>query len=179
MFQQGYSCTVISIEPLSLRLLEPFKAVRLTALEDTPTAFGSTFARESQFSHDDWLNRVSAWNNNRSVCYIAMDGDSPCGIAAGKCDEFDEYAPQRVHLLSMWVAPAHRRAGLGTRLVIAVELWARDLGIRNLCLMVTSKNSAAISFYKRYGFAFTGKTAPYPNDSAIFEYEMAKSLCDS
>lgn len=170
---------MISIEPLSLHLVEPFKTVRLTALEDTPTAFGSTFARESQFSHDDWLKRVSAWNNNRSVCYIAMDGDSPCGIAAGKCDELDEDTPQRAHLLSMWVAPAHRRSGLGTRLVNAVELWARNLGTRDLRLMVTSKNAAAIGFYQKYGFALTGKTAPYPNDPALFEYEMAKSLCHS
>jgi hypothetical protein len=45
-----------------------------------------------------------------------------------------------------------------------------------LLLMVTSKNSTAIRFYEQCGFAMTGNTGPYPNDPALFEYEMAKSL---
>ena len=50
------------LEPLSPRLMEEFKAVRLRALEDTPTAFGSTYAKESVLSDSDWLKRVDTWN---------------------------------------------------------------------------------------------------------------------
>jgi hypothetical protein len=57
-----------TIEPLSPRLVEEFKTVRLRALKDTPTAFGSTYAKESAFSDGDWLKRmagavfaISAW----------------------------------------------------------------------------------------------------------------------
>ncbi|MGC2163272.1 MAG: GNAT family N-acetyltransferase [Silvibacterium sp.] len=164
---------MIAIEPLSVRLLQHFKTVRLGALQDTPTAFSGTFLKESQLSDEDWLRRVSTWNGDRSVCYIAMDEDAPCGIIAGKFDEDDL---QHAHVLSMWVAPAYRRTGLGARLVHAVQVWAQDLGADALCLMVTSRNSTAIRFYERCGFALTGKTGPYPNDPAIFEYEMAKSL---
>ena len=42
--------------------------------------------------------------------------------------------------------------------------------------MVTSANLAAISFYQRLGFIRTGRTEPYPNDPAIFEYEMSKPI---
>lgn len=167
---------MISIEPLSPRIAAQFKAVRLRALADSPAAFGSTFEQESQLSEADWERRVTTWNSGRSVCYIAIEGGSPCGMAAGKCEDGQ---PQRAWLLSMWVASAHRRSGLGVRLVHAVEQWARALGVNELLLMVTSSNSAGIGFYERCGFLLTGNTAPYPNDPALFEYEMAKSLRDA
>lgn len=152
------------------------KTVRLSALKDSPTAFGSTFARESQFSDEDWARRVLFWNCRGAVCFIALDEDEPCGIIAGKLDDADS---QKADVLSMWVAPAHRRTGLGARLVHEVRAWALDLGVRELRLMVTNINSAAISFYRRCGFAPTGNTEPYPNDPALFEYEMVKSLSNS
>lgn len=164
---------MVEIEPLSLRLCAQFKTARLTALRDTPTAFGSTYAKESQLSDADWVRRVSAWNSNRSVCFLAMEENAACGIVAGRTDEND---PHKAHLLSMWVAPTHRRASVGSRLVQAVEVWAKNLGIHELQLMVTSQNRAAKSFYERLGFTRTGRTEPYPNDPALIEYEMAKSL---
>lgn len=164
---------MISIEALSPGLVGFFKTTRLTALQDTPTAFGSTFAKESQLSDEDWLRRVETWSSGRSVCYLAMDEGAACGIVAGKCDENNR---QRADVLSMWVAPAYRRTGLGMRLISSVELWARNLNLYELRLMVTSKNAAAMRFYERCGFTFTGKTRPYPNDPAIFEYEMTKLL---
>jgi ribosomal protein S18 acetylase RimI-like enzyme len=102
-----------------------------------------------------------------------MDKGTPCGIIAGV---FDEVAPRRAHVMSMWVAPTHRRTGLGGKLMHAVQLWAQDLGSNELRLMVTSNNATAISFYQRCGFTFTGMTEEYPNDPSLLEYEMTKSL---
>ena len=170
---------MIEIKPLSLELLEPFKTARLNALQDTPSAFGSTYAKESQLSEEDWLRRATTWNSGRSACFLAMDEDISCGIVACKWDEPDENGPGKAHLLSMWVAPGYRRTGLGGRLVSAVEQWACAAGVRDLHLMVTSRNFAAMRFYEKRGFAFTGKTAPYPNDPKLFEREMAKSLHES
>lgn len=164
---------MICIEQVCSRLAIELKTVRLAALKDTPSAFGSTYAKESQRSDQDWLNLTSAWNSDRSVCYLAMDLTAPCGIIAGK---FDDLVPRQAWVLSMWVAPTHRRSCLGTRLVDAVQRWARDQGIRELRLMVTSNNHAAQAFYARCGFTRTGTTKPYENDPALFEYEMAKAI---
>ncbi len=164
---------MITVEQLSSPLAGHLKTVRLLALQDTPTAFASTYARESKLSDEDWLRLVSIWNSDQSVCYIAMDKGAPCGIIGGKCDENDL---QRAYVLSMWVAPTHRRSGLGATLMNAVQLWAQKMGLQGLRLMVTSTNSTAISFYEKCGFTLTGLVQPHPNDPALSESEMAKTF---
>jgi ribosomal protein S18 acetylase RimI-like enzyme len=164
---------MVTIEQLSPHRAMHLKRVRLTALKDTPSAFSSTYTRESQRSNGDWLKVASAWNSGQSVFYIAMDEGAPCGMIAGK---FDEIAPRRAWVLSMWVAPAHRRTGLGARLMDEVERWALNLAICELYLHVTSNNSTAQNFYEKCGFTRTGITQPYQNDAALFEYEMAKAI---
>jgi ribosomal protein S18 acetylase RimI-like enzyme len=164
---------MVTVEQLSSPLAMHLKQMRLNALVDTPSAFSSTYARESTRSDEDWVELASAWTSGQSVFYIAMDEGDPCGMIAGK---FDETAPRRAWVLSMWVAPSHRRSGLGARLMDEVERWARNLSICELHLHVTSNNSTAQAFYERCGFARTGIVQPYENDPALFEYEMAKAI---
>jgi ribosomal protein S18 acetylase RimI-like enzyme len=162
-----------TLELLSPRLVQEYRTVRLRALKDSPTAFGSTYAKESALSHSDWLRRAETWNGPGGVCYLGMDAGAPCGIIAGYSDKND---PPRVWVASMWVAPTHRRTGLGTMLMDKVKLWAHSLDLAELYLMVTSNNLAAIRFYERCGFTFTGITGPYEHDAALFEYEMVTRL---
>jgi ribosomal protein S18 acetylase RimI-like enzyme len=162
-----------TLEPLSPHLVAEFKSVRLRALQDTPTAFGSTYAKESQLTQEDWLTRTAAWNCGPSVCYLAMENGTSCGIIAGYLDKEN---PQRTHVASMWVAPTHRRTGLGSTLIQTVQLWAQNLGARELRLQVTNNNAAAIRFYEQYGFTSTGVTEPYPNDPKLVALEMIKPL---
>lgn len=165
---------MLTLEPLSPRLATHLKTVRLRALQDTPSAFLSTYAQESQLSEADWLKRAAKWSNGiSSVCFLAMDQEPPCGIIA--C-YFDEHDPPRPTVVSMWVAPEHRRTSLGTRLMNEVQRWAQSRGAEELRLMVTNNNAKAISFYERCGFIFTGTTGPYANDPALLECEMVKSL---
>jgi ribosomal protein S18 acetylase RimI-like enzyme len=77
------------------------------------------------------------------------------------------------------VDPGYRRAGAGEQLIDAVIEWATSRAVRELKLMVTSVNLGAIAFYERMGFTMTGRTGPYPNDSAITEYEMIRVLPSS
>jgi ribosomal protein S18 acetylase RimI-like enzyme len=164
---------MVSLQKLSPALANELKTVRLRALADTPTAFTGTYADESRLSDEDWSRRATTWSSGPSTCYLAMDTGDPCGIIAGKCDEEE---PQRAWVLSMWVAPAHRRTGLATTLMRSVESWAIGLGLRELRLHVTSNNQAAQIFYERCGFTLTGAVQPYPHDPALTESEMVKSL---
>ncbi|HTV48793.1 MAG TPA: GNAT family N-acetyltransferase [Phycisphaerae bacterium] len=150
-----------------------FKAVRLAALQDSPSAFGGTFAKESQLNDVDWLKRAAVWSNDRSVGYIVMDAGNACGIAAAFLDERDSL---KAHLISMWVAPAYRRRGIGRLLIEAINTWACTRGAHMLQLMVTNNDNTAIEFYKRCGFSMTGNTEPYPNDPTLIEYEMSRLI---
>jgi ribosomal protein S18 acetylase RimI-like enzyme len=165
---------MLTLEPLSPRLATHLKTVRLRALQDTPSAFSSTYAQESPLSEAEWLQRAAKWNNGSgSVCFLAMDEGAPCGIIA--C-YFDDHDPPRPNVVSMWVAPEQRKTGLGSRLMNEVQRWAQSRGAAELRLMVTSNNARAISFYERCGFFFTGTNGPYANDPALLECEMVKPL---
>ena len=150
-----------------------FKAVRLRALHDSPKAFGSTYARESLLSEEEWLQRSRRWNTEGSIGYIAFDREQPCGLVACYSEEEN---PGSGHVISMWVDPGYRRAGIGRALIEALSAWAPSQSLRQLRLMVTSVNSGAIEFYRRLGFRMTGRTEPYPNDPGIVEHEMVLPL---
>ena len=164
---------MIALEPITPQNAMVFKAVRLRALQDMPSAFGSTYAKESQLTDADWIKRALQWNSERSAALLAMDGDTACGIVGSFLDQDDA---TRAHLVSMWTAPTHRRRGIGRLLVNEVLGWARLREARTLQLMVTSNNEAAILFYQGLGFTRTGRTEPYPNDPALIEYEMSRPI---
>ena len=147
-----------------------FKEVRLRALRESPTAFSSTYERESQFPDEEWVSRAQRWGGQGTdTIFLAFDGGAACGIIGSYAEPGDR---RRGQVVSMWVDPAYRRAGVGKALVDAVVDWNRLLGMREIALMVTSVNSGAIAFYERLGFAKTGVTQQYPNDPAITEFEM-------
>ena len=129
---------MITLEVVTSENAMVFKGVRLRALQDTPSAFSSTYADESQLTDTEWLNRVTQWSGKRSRTYLAMDTAGPCGIAGGFRGM--ENLLRHRNLVSMWVAPTHRQLGIGAQLVNAIVDWVRAEGARTLRLIVTSNN---------------------------------------
>jgi len=162
--------TTVPITPLNV---SAFKTVRLRALQDTPLAFGATYANESQLTDAEWLQRTQRWNGEPGIGFFAMDGDAACGIAGSFLEPDD---PACAKLISMWVPPTHRQRGVGRRLVNEVVRWAGSRNARTLLLLVTSNNEPAIRFYECLGFTRTGHAQPYPNDPAILKYEMSRAI---
>jgi len=162
-----------TIELITQQNAMGFKDVRLRALQNTPTAFSSTYAEEFQLTDAEWVKRAARWTDETSIGYLAVDAGSPCGIAAGFLDKNDA---TRAHLVSMWVAPTHRRLGIGRTLVDAIIAWLRVKSVRTLQLLVTSNNDPAIRFYQQLGFQLTGRTEPYANDPALSNLEMIRSI---
>jgi ribosomal protein S18 acetylase RimI-like enzyme len=162
-----------TIVPITAANVQLFKDVRLRALADTPSAFGSTYAREAAFSDSEWLTRARRWNGEQGIGFLAMVGATSCGIAGSLLREED---PAKAQLVSMWTAPTHRQQGVGRLLVNEIFNWARSRNVRELLLMVTSVNQPAMAFYDRLGFTRTGHTEPYPHDPALLEYEMSRPV---
>jgi ribosomal-protein-alanine acetyltransferase len=83
-------------------------------------------------------------------------------IGRSAADEFE--------ILNMAVAPAHRRSGIGARLVKEALAWLRTARVRRVYLEVRASNEAAISLYSRIGFRPCGRRARYytsPVEDAI------------
>lgn len=162
----------VAADPVVVRLhpdeWELFRALRERALSDAPEAFGSTLERERALSEERWRARLA-----RGPLFAARLGEAVIGMAGG----VPGLRPPVAELVSMWVEPAWRGAGIGDRLVGAVLGWARDEGYREVCLWVSDGNTPAERLYARHGFIPTGeRQAIRPDDPSRMEHAMAVRL---
>ncbi|OLR90103.1 GNAT family N-acetyltransferase [Actinokineospora bangkokensis] len=138
-----------------------FRSLRLTALADSPRAFASTYARELAFSERDWRD----WLADAAVFAVGSTG-----VTGVRPDD------DRLELISMWVAPAHRGGKVAQELVDAVVEHARGTGVDAVTAWVWAENERAKRFYERVGFVPTGFSEPNPVFTDQLELELALPL---
>ena len=134
-----------------------WRDLRLRALQDSPAAFGSTYARERDYTPDEWREHL---NEPDEVAVVVETATGPAGLAGGYPDR-----PGLLHVVAMWVDPAARGQGIAHLLLDAIDGWARERGLR-LHLDVATGNAVARRSYERYGFVATGETRPIRDGSA-------------
>ncbi len=83
----------------------------------------------------------------------------------------DDGEVKRVYLLNRF-----RGAGLGRRLMLEAETYARSRGMRRLLLGVYSGNSAAISFYEKLGYERVGERSFTVGENTYHDFILAMSL---
>ena len=144
---------------------QAYRAIRLAMLEESPSAFGSTYAQAASFDEQLWRRRLA-----ENVVFLARVGTSSAGSAMYS----DSWAvtPTGAHLVGMWVDPRFRGTGVGVALVDAVIAQSLDVGKRRVILCVVESNRRARALYERCGFLATGHTGPYPHDDQLHEVEM-------
>lgn len=69
---------------------------------------------------------------------------------------------RRGHVEMLVVAQAHRRRGIGRRLMEQASAWARQQGAVELVLTVWAGNSAAEAFYQRLGYSVLSRVLTAP-----------------
>jgi ribosomal protein S18 acetylase RimI-like enzyme len=146
------------------------RALRLRALSGEPAAFGSTYERELGFGDDVWRHRLRPDGNPHVGAFD--DGDHLVGLAAGAVVDGD---PTTAELLSMWVDPPFRGGPVAGALVAAVVTWAAGRGCTTMVLSVTDGNVRAERFYRRLGFARTGRGEVRERDG-MREVEMSSPI---
>jgi GNAT superfamily N-acetyltransferase len=142
------------------------REVRLAALLDAPTAFGSTYEDSVRRTDEQWQQRLEA-----GPMFIAYLDDKPVGLSGGFVEDDGSY-----ELVSMWVDPVARGKRVAEQLVNVVADWARGLGADALHLWVTDGNVSAQRLYERVGFAYTGERQALPSDPQLTEVGMALDL---
>ena len=145
-----------------------FRDVRLAALAEAPYAFAATLDMETGYDERRWRERIST-----SVFFLAWDGDHAVGMAGGYGQDDGGW-----HVISMWVSPQARGGGVADLLVGAVLDYAAAAGAPRVTLWVALGNARARAFYRRMGFAPTGRQQVYPRAGAapLDEEELARPV---
>jgi ribosomal protein S18 acetylase RimI-like enzyme len=170
------------IRRIHLGEADRLRDIRLRALSESPSAFGTTFAADSERPPAHWEELTAAWSEgDDGAVFVADAGAQWVGIAVGarRADYLGFVAPAgTVHLTSMWVAPESRGAGLGRQLLDEVVAWAGATGARVVELWVTCGNDAAHSLYRRAGFSPLDERRPLASDSRFEIERMVLTLPD-
>ena len=83
-------------------------------------------------------------NNNSSSSAIA------CLWMGNAIDQIQ--GDRHAHIFLLYVAPEHRRRGIGTTLMQHAQNWAKQRGDRQIGLQVFQSNPAALNLYNQLGY---------------------------
>ena len=149
---------------------QALRDIRLEALRDAPTAFGSTYEQETERGEAHWRDRIA-----RGGTFLAfvpeVSATEPSGLIGGYQED-----PVTVELVSMYVRPRARGRGVGEALVASVIDWAGKRNAECVRLWVTQTNAPARALYERCGFALTGERQPVPSHPSLDEVAMIRRL---
>ncbi len=128
-----------------------------------------------------------AYSKRELASYIARQGAFTIVGQAPEQDAQDFFgiggfivaeAHRRVgHIISIDVLPQYRRAGLGSKLLLAAEERLLAIPCQSIKLEAAVDNASAIAFYKRHGYNVVG-TIPryYPGglNAFVFQKDLLK-----
>ena len=154
---------MLSVRPIAANDWRAYRAIRLRALQDSPSAFGSSWAQETTWGDEVWSTRAQASASGEAGRgFFAIDHEADhhqaiCGLVWSMLAPTD---PTTAHIYSMWVDPNTRGRGAGKALLTQCIDWARQAGARQVRLSVTAGNSPALRLYQALGFAPLGQAEP-------------------
>ena len=168
------SRNTVTVRPLAGDEWPLYRTLRLRALQDAPSAFGSTLTREQAFKDEDWAWRLGlAATSGRDRPLVAELDGAAAGLAWAKFDADDQ---QVVNLFQMWVAPEGRGQGVAAALLAEALAWARSRKARTMQLGVMDGNDAARKLYERAGFIAMGIPQPVRPGDVRLEQMMRLAL---
>jgi ribosomal protein S18 acetylase RimI-like enzyme len=153
---------------------ERLRDLRLRALRDAPSAFGSSFGEENLFPQEQWSTLAEQSEAaDYGVVFVAIDGSSWLGMAGGYTGQEDS---RIASVWGMWVDPPSRRRGVGRQLLQAVIDWAMERGAISAVLSVSDRAPQAAALYRELGFTPTGQSGHLRSDPSIEETVMARTI---
>lgn len=102
-------------------------------------------------------------------CIVAADGKQIAGFI------LTEENPPLAHVITLDVAEAHRRHGVGSALLAESEKNLTLRGVRSILLETAIENEAAVAFWKRHGYRIEAVLKRYYL-GRLDAYEMRKIL---
>ena len=141
---------------------QEYRDIRLQSLQDSPAAFGTTYAEAAKYPDSLWQSRLENVSTAHDCPVVAELNGHPVGHAWGR---IEPSCKDEAHLFQMWVAPEHRGNGVSRRMLDAVIDWSVAQKTSSVVLSVTCGNSPAIKLYESAGFQSFGQSEPLRDGS--------------
>ncbi|WP_371866490.1 GNAT family N-acetyltransferase [Duganella alba] len=130
-----------------------FKALRLTAIAESPTAIWPTAEEEAARTPDAVRARIA--QTASQAVFGAFHGAELVGIAGLRRETLAQVA----HKASVWgvfVHPAWRKEGIARQLFMRIRAQAVEMGVLQIHLSVNAENHRAKNLYELLGFQAFG-----------------------
>jgi ribosomal protein S18 acetylase RimI-like enzyme len=114
------------------------------------TAYREIFPHQQQFDH--LVPTLDYYLSDRTpLRWVLHNGERIGCVWWGNAVE-QVSGDRYVHIFLLYVAPTHRRRGIGTALMDLAQAWAAQEGYLKIGLQVFAENQAALSLYNRLGY---------------------------
>jgi ribosomal protein S18 acetylase RimI-like enzyme len=143
----------IAIRRLTPEDVPVYRTLRLRALLEHPDAFTSSHAEDSEIPLSTTERRLEP--DSPDWVFGGFVADELAGIV-GLSRERRAKNRHKASVFGMYVAPEHRRHGIGAALLRRVIETAQLEGIEQLVLTVTDTNAPARTLYERSDFRSFG-----------------------
>lgn len=162
---------------MQIRTLAPsdaaaFQVLRLRSLRECPESFASSYEEEVDTPLQEIEKRLQP--NAASAVFGAFKGSELCALAGLQRESMAKLA-HKSFIWGVYVAPEARGRGVGAQIMLhALNYAAIVLGTSQVNLSVNTKNSAAVSLYKKVGFVEYGLERGYMLVGGVLqdEYHM-------
>jgi ribosomal protein S18 acetylase RimI-like enzyme len=136
---------------------------------------------EGVIDAQDEAKRAELWlqllGNSRYVAHVAVRNDTICGFCSLIRSRDPGTSELTGEIATIYVDPAHWRAGAGRALMDASMEVARATGYRAITLWVLESNLAGRRFYEHFGFAPDGEKKQQERaDCPLFEVRYRLEL---
>lgn len=153
-----------------------YRVLRLEALKQHPTAFGSDYEESLLHPEEYWHDKLKMDPEREIVFFAEMQGK-----LVGMTGIYRASGRKQAHSATVWgvyVAPELRGLHIAEALIRACLDWGREHGVIIARLGVAADNQAAIRCYERCGFKIYGfeEKSGFYEGRYLDEYLMDCSL---
>lgn len=99
-----------------------------------------------------------AFHNNKYLDYALVCYENNEAVG---CGGFKEYDTNTAEIKRMFVHPDHRKKGIASIILNALESWSAELNYTNYILETSPKLINAIALYKKSGYSITENYGQY------------------
>jgi ribosomal protein S18 acetylase RimI-like enzyme len=157
LMAMDHSCSSDYVWQLELRsdpkrVTADFHEVRL------PRSVTVAYPRNPSTLADEWAKR--------DVLLVVVQGENPVGYLGA----VEERSSGIARVMDLVVATETRRRGAASALLLAIQAWAGERGVRRIVLETQSKNYPCIRLAQKFGYEFCGYNDQYypTQDVALF-----------